>query len=386
MSLGYIQPTRAEQKDRNISLKRWNSIHTPIYDELISKLEVIPTGQSYPTYSCSEKNQDLFHSYTKKLENYKGPTGIYQLCGHWTGMNSAHLYAFQNSEKEQYLGISFNNLRSGIESIKKRKNYVAPEEPPPPSVPRGPPPPAPSSPYFIKSHRTGFVPHSDPQRFIKEAIEIWDSIPSPLYDEMCSKFIINYTDKSGYHPTEYICNTKSKSIFWSYVEKLGADDFEKKIGKKHEKICNLGKGGAEIFSIDYLLAFQSIERERIYGQGYTGYQDIMKALAANNNSKTYKKERNMKYTNREWANLPSGSTMFEQNMANIKEHRRQQSRKATNKKRYAQVKTGNLLGLKNKRNGPNLLSFEPTEEGMKSRGNELEGLFGGKRRTRKRKV
>ena len=48
------------------------------------------------------------------------------------------------------------------------------------------------------------------------------------------------------------------------------------------------------------------------------------------------------------------------------------------------IKTGNLLGLQNKRNQPNnLLSFEPTEEGLKSRENELKNLFGGKRKTRR---
>ena len=46
--------------------------------------------------------------------------------------------------------------------------------------------------------------------------------------------------------------------------------------------------------------------------------------------------------------------------------------------------TANLLRLQNKPNQPNnLLSFGPTEEGLKSRENELKNLFGGKRKTRR---
>ena len=50
---------------------------------------------------------------------------------------------------------------------------------------------------------------------------------------------------------------------------------------------------------------------------------------------------------------------------------------------FKDVKIGNLLNI-NKSKEPNLLSFEPTKQGLKNRGKELEGLFGG-RKTRRRR-
>ena len=48
------------------------------------------------------------------------------------------------------------------------------------------------------------------------------------------------------------------------------------------------------------------------------------------------------------------------------------------------VPTANLLGLRTHSNSPNLLSFGPTEQGLKNREKELEGLFGGRRKTHKK--
>jgi hypothetical protein len=52
------------------------------------------------------------------------------------------------------------------------------------------------------------------------------------------------------------------------------------------------------------------------------------------------------------------------------------------KRRLAKVPMGNLLGL-NKPPQPNLLSFEPTKNGLNARAKELAGLFGGRRKTRR---
>jgi len=50
--------------------------------------------------------------------------------------------------------------------------------------------------------------------------------------------------------------------------------------------------------------------------------------------------------------------------------------------RYAKVPMGNLLEL-NKSHEPNLLEFGPTKAGLNARAKELEGLFGGKRTSKK---
>ena len=52
------------------------------------------------------------------------------------------------------------------------------------------------------------------------------------------------------------------------------------------------------------------------------------------------------------------------------------------KRRLAKVRMGNLLGL-NKSPEPNLLGFGPTKNGLNARAKELEGLFGGRRKTRR---
>jgi hypothetical protein len=57
-----------------------------------------------------------------------------------------------------------------------------------------------------------------------------------------------------------------------------------------------------------------------------------------------------------------------------------QAKRIASQRMHRSIPTANLLGLKTVNNSPNLLSFEPTEQGLKNRGNELKGLFGGRRR------
>jgi hypothetical protein len=188
------------------------------------------------------------------------------------------------------------------------------------------------------------------------------SYPTPMYDKMLEEM----KEQPGSRPgskgdLKYECSKENTDIFWKYLDKIGREHFEDPKGSSQSGV---GITPAQAFCFtsglinsNYLIALQTAERNKLYGYG-----------SANNLIKGYQSVHNL---------VGKKSEKYKRN---------QSRKKQIERNRYSKVKTGNLLGLKNKRNDPNLLTFGPTEEGMKSRGNELEGLFGGKRRTRKRKV
>jgi hypothetical protein len=72
----------------------------------------------------------------------------------------------------------------------------------------------------------------------------------------------------------------------------------------------------------------------------------------------------------------------EQELMRIEQEAKNQ-RSRNEKRKLENYRKSNLLEL-NKVYEPNLLSFEPTKNGLNKRAKELEGLFGGRRITRKK--
>jgi len=133
------------------------------------------------------------------------------------------------------------------------------------------------------------------------------------------------------------------------------DKFKETLKKWGEICTHGGTGKGNVFNIQYMNALKDLEREK-----YSGYSSP--------------------------GNLRSGYQSI-RNTFN-KRRRQLQLQRNTNKARYNRVKTGNLLGLNKvglKKEEPDLMSFEPTKAGLKSRQNELAGLYGGKRRTQRRR-
>lgn len=194
-----------------------------------------------------------------------------------------------------------------------------------------------------------------------EAMRIFNETPTPIYDEfMREKNAIakNYKGRNNLEAIE--------KLFYIYADKL----------KSKYPGCKItfptsSSGQHQAFSAsqgqNYFLQLQKSEKacqldlSDTYGQPL--WIDIQRGLdeAERKRVNAYKEEL-----------LKEGKYIYKT--------------KEAEKKRFASVKQGNLLGLSNKPE-VNLLQFGPTKEGLNAREKELKNLFGGKtrknRKTRK---
>ena len=214
------------------------------------------------------------------------------------------------------------------------------------------------------------------------AIKIWEETPTPLYDELISKLEIQPSHSP--HP-QYSCSKNNQDLFWSYVEKLGARAFF----KEPTNPSTSGVGGPEaqplcftngMLNGNYLRAFKDSEKasklRNIYLKNIPEASSVMKLK-----NKLY----SQKLKGLNIKNLNDFKKFVKtENDININIQNMQKRINNNETKRLSKVPTGNLLKL-NKPAEPNLLSFEPTKQGLNNRGKELSGLFGG-RNTRRRKA
>jgi len=190
---------------------------------------------------------------------------------------------------------------------------------------------------------------------------------TPIYDELISKLEIQ---SSSFASTYYKCSKNNQDLFWSYVEKVG----NRQLFKEPTNPSTSGVGGPEaqplcftngVMNGNYLRAFEKFELQQMY-----------KKLAANakviSNAEYKKAAANRKA---KWNENTKAA-------ADMKIARNAQEAEM----RFRQNLRGPLINMNtphpNKQE--NLLSFEPTKQGLNNRGKELEGLFGG-RRTRRRR-
>jgi hypothetical protein len=203
-------------------------------------------------------------------------------------------------------------------------------------------------------------------------------------DELISKLELIPSDSPH---TQYSCSKNNQDLFWSYVEKIGGRAFFKVptnpstsgVGGPQEKpLCYMNNNWYE-----YLNAFKDSEKafklRNIYLKNIPEPSRIMKLK-----NMFYSKELkglNIKNINdlKKFFKTKTEINIKIKNMQN----RSKKARNNAETKRLSKVPTGNLLNI-NKSKEPNLLSFEPTKQGLNNRGKELEGLFGG-RKTRRRR-
>jgi hypothetical protein len=215
-----------------------------------------------------------------------------------------------------------------------------------------------------------------------KATKIWEETPTPLYDELVSNLEIQPSDSPH---RQYSCSKNNQDLFWSYVEKIGGRAFFKVptnpstsgVGQREEKpLCYMNNNWNE-----YLSAFQDSERafklRNIYLKNISQPSRIMKLKNMLISQKL--KDFNIKNLN------DFKKFVKTENDININIQNMQKRINNNETRRLSKIPTGNLLKL-NKSKEPNLLSFEPTKQGLNNRGKELAGLFGGRKTRRSRKL
>jgi hypothetical protein len=174
--------------------------------------------------------------------------------------------------------------------------------------------------------------------------------------------------KGNHLELQHGCSKKNTEIFFKYLDKLGRDKYF--IDPTYPFCSTSG-----LINGIWFAAFQNAEKYKLYG--YRSHENLRQKYLSNS-----KKNKN-KYNNDPW---------FPNNTLDLVSHPRGKTRASKAPRRSTGSRaprvrpnlTENLLGLKNRRHEhKNLLTFGPTEEGLKSRENELKNLFGGKRKTRR---
>lgn len=214
--------------------------------------------------------------------------------------------------------------------------------------------------------------------FKNEASRIWNSTPTPLYSEFMSK---RKATSSGPYDKEL---PNDEKLFWSYVQKLkdkyptckvdvdprgpyGARSgntfqrFEASGGQNYytqferaEKACQLQQIHRRMIKNTSSMASKRMRRERL--------REVPKKempIETRQNLEAYLKEKN-------------NARKKQENNLRKEEEQKRIEREAEEKKRFASVKQGNLLGLTKTNN--NLLSFEPSKAMMNERAAELSVL------------
>lgn len=222
----------------------------------------------------------------------------------------------------------------------------------------------------------GYSPFS--KNITTKGMAIWESIPTPLYNEMISS-------KTG-------DMVKNENNFWSYVQRL----------KDIYPQCKVDVDPRGPYSSKSGNTFQRFEASK--GGNY--YNDFLRQEKACQIQQIYKRVNIVpaafyrgRYMKNNIKEIPIQTTTdlyqyleekekedkrIEMNrLANEEEHRKR--KEDEEKARYAGVKQGNLLGLYQEPE-INLLSFGATKEGLNSRIAELSNLnfyTGGKKKTRR---
>jgi hypothetical protein len=227
---------------------------------------------------------------------------------------------------------------------------------------------------------TGFLPPP-----IKKEIIPLPEIPkaqTPVFDELMTKV---------YPFNRWVNDGKDQSIYYEYVKKLR--NTYPKCNFKDTELEAKQSGNLGPFSVhqpfrasrggNYYTLFRQVET-KCFLQPY---------IEARENAEARQNSDIPGYTKGEIARLKTLSSLQsrEGRLASLRMKQLSYMRKHINRMKQAEesrlrhIPKGNLLEL-NKLHEPNLLSFEPTKNGLNKRAKELEGLFGGRRTKKSRKT
>ena len=215
----------------------------------------------------------------------------------------------------------------------------------------------------MANNGSGFLPAA----VLQENVKLPEIPPpeTPVFDELITK-VSNEGSVGARHPQSTLQRISRNNpnfidyeIYREYVKKLKATYPTCKLGGRSQSGINIGSDITPLTSGMTGPVAQSFESSKGYTY-YRAFEDTEKRCFLQPFVEARQK-----------AEAEQEKIKKQKKIANNYE-----------KRRLAKVPMGNLLGL-NKSPEPNLLGFGPTKNGLNARAKELEGLFGGRRKTRR---